>query len=182
TPGAEPAAPSGYAAAVVLDTWATVSRPDLRAGEEALRRWLAVAALARPGEEGGTVLVVGEPSDRQVQAVLRIDPAGYAERELAERRATGFPPAAKLVTIEGELSLLHQVVETFQAPPGVDVRGPFEVPAGRPDEPAAGRVTLRSPLAQGADLVAAVRAMLSQRVARKAEGALRVRVDPQVVG
>ena len=34
----------------------------------------------------------------------------------------------------------------------------------------------------GAQLVAAVRTMLSQRAAAKAQGALRVRVDPQVVG
>ena len=182
TPGVEPHAASGYAAAVLLDTAATLARPDLRAGEEALRRWLAVAALVRPGEAGGTVLLVGEPSDRQVQAMLRLDPVGHAERELAERRATAFPPAAKLVTIEGDLALLAQIAEVLQPPPGVELRGPFEVPAGRGDEGTPARLTVRSPLAQGSDLVAAVRLMLSQRVARKAEGALRVRVDPQVVG
>ena len=182
TPGVEPVAPTGYAAALVLDTAATLSRPDLRVGEEALRRWLAVAALVRPGEAGGTVLLVGEPSDRQVQAMLRVDPVGYAERELAERRATGFPPAAKLVTIEGDLTLLGQIAEVLQPPEGVDLRGPFEVPAGRNEEGTPARLTLRSPLGQGPQLVAAVRLMLAQRVARKAEGALRVRVDPQVVG
>lgn len=47
TPGAEPVAEGGYAAALLLDGWAMVGRPDLRAGEEALRRWTAAAALVR---------------------------------------------------------------------------------------------------------------------------------------
>ena len=40
TPGAEPRARGGYAAAVLLDGWALLARPSLRAGEEALRRWM----------------------------------------------------------------------------------------------------------------------------------------------
>ncbi len=47
TPGAEPVAEGGYAAVVLLDTWLQLSRPSLRAAEEALRRWLNAAALAR---------------------------------------------------------------------------------------------------------------------------------------
>ncbi|MDQ1615140.1 MAG: hypothetical protein QOJ60_1079, partial [Actinomycetota bacterium] len=39
TPGAEPAAAGGFAAAILMDTWLTVSMPGLRAAEEALRRW-----------------------------------------------------------------------------------------------------------------------------------------------
>ena len=45
TPGAEPVADGGYGAALLLDGWAMLSRADLRAGEEALRRWLNAAAL-----------------------------------------------------------------------------------------------------------------------------------------
>ena len=51
TPGAEPVAEGGYGAVLLLDAWAALSRPDLRAGEEALRRWFAAAALARPAAE-----------------------------------------------------------------------------------------------------------------------------------
>ncbi|MZE80235.1 primosome assembly protein PriA, partial [Streptomyces sp. SID5475] len=47
TPGAEPVAEGGYAAALLLDGWAMLGRPDLRAGEETLRRWLGAAALVR---------------------------------------------------------------------------------------------------------------------------------------
>ena len=54
TPGAEPVAEGGYGAALLLDGWALLSRADLRAGVEALRRWLAAAALVR---SDGTVVV-----------------------------------------------------------------------------------------------------------------------------
>ena len=49
TPGAEPPADGGYAGAVLLDTALLLLRPDLRAAEEALRRWLNVVALVRSG-------------------------------------------------------------------------------------------------------------------------------------
>jgi len=45
TPGAEPVADGGYGAVLLLDTWALLTRADLRAAEEALRRWFAAAAL-----------------------------------------------------------------------------------------------------------------------------------------
>ncbi len=38
----------GYGAVLLLDTWALLTRADLRAGEETLRRWMAAAALALP--------------------------------------------------------------------------------------------------------------------------------------
>ena len=47
TPGAEPPAEGGYAGAVLLDTTLLLLRQDLRAAEEALRRWLNVVALVR---------------------------------------------------------------------------------------------------------------------------------------
>ena len=48
TPGAEPLADGGYGAALLLDAPALLARQDLRAGEEALRRWMNAAALVRP--------------------------------------------------------------------------------------------------------------------------------------
>ena len=58
TPGAEPVAEGGgYAAALLLDGWAMLGRPDLRAGEEALRRWMQAAlawcAATGRGRHGG---------------------------------------------------------------------------------------------------------------------------------
>ena len=101
TPGAEPQVPGGYAAAVLLDTGLLLARPDLRTGEECLRRWLAVAALVRPAADGGRLLVVGDASPAPVQALVRADPEGFAARELAERVAARLPPAVRLATVEG---------------------------------------------------------------------------------
>ena len=179
TPGASPPATDGYAAALLLDAELMLGRPDLRAGEEALRRWLAVTALVRPAAEGGTVMVVADAAIREVQALLRLDPVGYAERELADRAAAGFPPALKLLTIEGGLDAVTAALAALTLPGHVQVLGPFEVPADGP-EPLS-RVTLRCSLALGAQLVAAVRTMVSVRAARK-DPPIRVRVDPQVLG
>ena len=92
TPGAEPCADGGYAAAILLDAWALLGRPSLRAAEETLRRWMNAAALARPGPDGGSVVVVADASLPVVQALIRWDPATFADRELAERRELRFPP------------------------------------------------------------------------------------------
>ena len=59
TAGAEPVADGGYAAVVLLDTSALLAREGLRAEEEALRRWMNAAALARPAQHGGEVVIVG---------------------------------------------------------------------------------------------------------------------------
>jgi primosomal protein N' (replication factor Y) len=44
------------------------------------------------------------------------------------------------------------------------------------------RLTLRSPLAVGAQLTAAAKAVAATRSAKKAEGALRIQVDPVEIG
>jgi primosomal protein N' (replication factor Y) len=91
TPGAEPICPGGYGAALLLDGWALLSRPDLRAAEEALRRWANAAALVRPG---GAVVVGAEAGLATVQALVRWDPAGAAQRELAAAR---LPEGAQVI-------------------------------------------------------------------------------------
>ncbi len=92
TPGAEPVAEGGYAAALLLDGWAMLSRPDLRVDEEALRRWLAAAALVRPGPGGGTVVIVAEAAIPAVQALVRWDPASFADASSPSGRRCGCPP------------------------------------------------------------------------------------------
>src|SRR5690606_17255492 len=98
TPGAEPQVSSvGYAAAILLDTTLLLQRPELRAREEALRRWWNATALVRPGAEGGTVMAVGPADSSALQAFVRMDPVGTAERELEERRQAMLPPASRMV-------------------------------------------------------------------------------------
>ena len=56
TPGAEPVAFGGYAAALLLDADKMLRFDSLRAPEAALRRWLNAAALVRPAALEGTVV------------------------------------------------------------------------------------------------------------------------------
>jgi len=179
TPGAAPPAREGYSAAILVDAEQMLSRPDLRAGEESLRRWLAVTALVRPAEDGGTVVIVAEPSLREVQALVRLDPGGFAAAELADRRAAGFPPAAKLVAVEGSPTALTEVLGALAPGAEVLVSGPFAVAGSDPQADA--RFTLRCELGLAADVLARLREVLSVRAAKKLE-AVRVRVDPIVVG
>ncbi|SEQ37619.1 primosomal protein N' [Microlunatus flavus] len=186
TPGAEPPAEGGYAAAILLDTPLLLLRPDLRAPEEALRRWLAVVALVRGGADGGSVLAVGDSSGRALQALVRVDPAGFAARELADRAEAHFPPAAKVVTVDGAAAVLTEYTALVHEPPGTETLGPVPLPPreqlpGGDGEPLL-RLTLRAPVREGAALVHAAKEVSGVRSARKSDGAVRVRVDPVVLG
>jgi primosomal protein N' (replication factor Y) (superfamily II helicase) len=178
TPGAEPRAEGGYGAVLLLDTWALLTRADLRAGEEALRRWLTAATLARPGPEGGRVVVVADGGLVAVQALLRWDPATFAARELAERRELGFPPAARMASLTGPADAVADLLTLAALPEGAEVLGPVPVAAsdGAAEERALVRVASRH---EGAALAAALHAAAGVRSARKAEGAVRIQVDPR---
>lgn len=127
TPGAEPVAADGYAAAVLLDGWVLLGRPDLRAVEEALRRWLNAAALVRGAEAGGRVVLVADPAAPAAQALVRWDPVGFAERELAERTALGFPPAMRVAGLTGSLPAIKELLAIAELPAGAGVLGPVPI-------------------------------------------------------
>jgi primosomal protein N' (replication factor Y) len=173
TPGAEPVAEGGYGAVLLLDTWALLTRADLRAAEEALRRWLNAATLARSATRGGRVVVVADGALAPVQALLRWDPATFAARELTERRGLGFPPAARIASLTGAPDAVADLLLLAQLPAGTEVLGP--VPVGE-EERALVRVASR---ASGGALADALRAAAGVRSARKAEGPIRVQVDPR---
>jgi primosomal protein N' (replication factor Y) len=187
TPGAEPRAPAGYGAALLLDGWALLARPDLRVAEETLRRWMAAAATVVPHSDGGRVLVMADPALAPVQALVRWDPVGHATAELAARTEVGFPPAVRMAAIEGPPAALQEVLDglTDQVP-GVDVLGPVEIDP--PAEPTAAadevreRALVRVPRTEGRALAAALHAAQAARTARKAVELVRVRMDPPDVG
>jgi len=130
TPGAEPRADGGYAAAVLLDGWVLLGRPSLRAAEEALRRWLNAAALVRPGASGGAVTVVAEAALPAVQALIRWDPATHADRELAEREALRFPPAVRMAALSGPGRAVAELLAAAVLPPEADILGPIPLDGG----------------------------------------------------
>jgi primosomal protein N' (replication factor Y) len=181
TPGAEPRAVDGYAGAVLLDTSLLLLRQDLRAAEEGLRRWLNVVALVRSGADGGSVIAVGESSGRALQALVRIDPQGFAARELAERAAAGFPPAVRLITVEGPREALDEFRSLLKPSQHTELLGPVE-PDPQRDANNSGsvihRLTMRAPLSEGARLVHATKETTAIRSARKSSGSLRIRVNP----
>jgi primosomal protein N' (replication factor Y) len=124
TPGAEPVAVAGYGAALLLDGPAMLGRPDLRAAEETLRRWMAAATLVRPASAGGRVIIGTDASVPVVQALIRWDPEGHAAAELAARRELGFPPAVAMASIEGDEQSVLTAVDRLVVPPGGEILGP----------------------------------------------------------
>ncbi|MFI7062936.1 primosomal protein N' [Kribbella sp. NPDC050124] len=177
TPGAEPVAEGGYSAALLLDTWLMLARPDLRAPEEAVRRWFNAAALVR---HSGTVILVGEPSALPLQAVVRWSPEGFAAREVEERRAARLAPAAKLAELTGPSEAVNDLIgrlrELLPATAGLEVLGPVDVD----DETV--RAVVRTPRAAGSALARALKEAQSARTTKKNPGSVRVQVDPPSFG
>ncbi|MDK1473374.1 primosomal protein N' [Streptomyces sp. 549] len=193
TPGAEPVAEgSGYAAALLLDGWALLGRPDLRAGEETLRRWLNAAALVRPQGEGGTVVVLAEPTLRPVQGLVRWDPEGHAARELADRAELRYPPVSRMASVSGPQDQVGTFLASAGLPAEAEVMGPTPlptVPSGRPrrvGDPPPGeaweRALVRVPPGSGAALAASLKSAQAARLTRRDGPPVRVRVDPAEIG
>ncbi len=201
TPGAEPLAPEGYAGALLLDGWALLGRPSLRAAEEALRRWLTAASLVRPG---GPVVVLAEASLPAVQALIRWDPVNFSERELAERAELGFPPAVRMASVTGTPEAVAEFIGSAELPAGAEVLGP--VPQGGsggmgPPQGGAGgmgpprsggglggvvppeecRMLIRIGRKEGLALARALHVAQASRSARKDGAAVRVQLDPAEV-
>ena len=180
TPGAEPLVAGGYAVGVLLDAAVASGGTGLSAEPDALRRWLAAAALVRPADQGGQVLLVGDGAPRPTQALVRWDPAGLAARELAERITLRLPPAAPMAAVTGDRVAVGLVVGRLEVP-GLEVLGPVPVAAHdeavRTLEPDV-RALLRVPRAGVPGLARALAASLAVRSARREGGALRVQVDP----
>ncbi|MET8370096.1 primosomal protein N' [Micromonospora profundi] len=171
TPGAEPVAEGGYGAVLLLDSWALLTRADLRAGEEALRRWMAAAALARPAP-AGRVVVVADGALAPVQALLRWDAAWFAGRELAERRELGFPPAVRMASVTGPAEAVADLLAAARLPGDAEVLGPVPADEGRE------RMLVRVPRARAAALAEALHSAAGTRAARKAADPVRLQVDP----
>ncbi|WP_097324629.1 primosomal protein N' [Paractinoplanes atraurantiacus] len=171
TPGAEPVAEGGYGAVLLLDTWALLTRSDLRAAEETMRRWFNAAALAKPAPHG-RVIVVADGSLATVQALIRWDPAWFATRELTERRELGFPPAARMASVTGLTEAVNDFLDTARLPADVELLGP--VPA--PDDQE--RMLLRVPRSKAAPLAHALHEAAAVRSAKKAPQPVRIEVDP----
>ncbi|MDF3045005.1 MAG: primosome assembly protein PriA [Ornithinibacter sp.] len=176
TPGAEPVAPQGYAAALLLDAWALLERPSLTAGEESLRRWLAAAALVRPADAGGRIVLAGAPTEvtlPAVEALVRWDPAWFAGRELAERRHLSLPPTHRTALLTGSRAALEAAAAELHLPDSAAVLGPL--PHGADG---LWRAIVTVPVTDGLALARELAAMRARASARKDPDPVTVRVDP----
>jgi primosomal protein N' (replication factor Y) len=171
TPGAEPVAAGGYGAVLLLDGWALLTRADLRASEDALRKWFAAASLARSSVDGGRVVIVAADDAIPVQALVQWAPARAAQWELDDRTAVGFPPAVRLAELTGAGSDLAELLAITDLPASAEVLGP--VPFGDIE-----RALARVPRADGLALATALKSAQSIRAARHDGAAVRARLDP----
>ena len=190
TPGAEPVAENGYAATLLLDAWASMDRPTLDASEEALRRWLAAAALTRGASEGGVTVLCGAPTHTTlplVEALVRWDPAWFVARELAERVELSLPPTVRMAQLVGPRVAVQRAVEVAGLADSVEQLGPLPwVPVGSAatgagsgaEQAARIQLLLRARLDDGPALTAALRHMKAVRSAHKERESVVVRVDP----
>jgi primosomal protein N' (replication factor Y) len=189
TPGAEPPVAGGYGAALLLDGWAMLSRPDLRAAEDTFRRWCNAVALTAAD---ATVVVGADASLAPVQALIRWDAAGHAARELADRHELNFPPASRFASLTGAPADIARLLSSVELPATAEELGSTEVPA-RPgtvhdprDHPGGGdqavstvRALIRVSRADGAQLAEALHAAAAIGSAKKLGAAVRIAMDPQ---
>nr|WP_067657173.1 primosomal protein N' [Nocardia harenae] len=185
TVGAEPRVHGGYGVGLLLDGWALLTRADLRATEDALRRWTAAAALVRPH---GRVIVMADPAVPTVQALVRWDPVGHARAELAARAEVGFPPAVRLAAVDGTGPSVAELLAAATLPDDVQVLGPVPLPeSARAPFAADGtapveRLLLRVPRSGGAALARALTAAQAVRSTQRSDAPLRVQIDPVDIG
>ncbi len=188
TPGAEPLASGGYGAALLLDSWALLGRQDLRAAEDALRRWMAAAALVKSRADGGVVAVVADSVIPTVQALVRWDPVGHAEAELDARSEVGLPPSVHIAALDGPPQAVSALLERTELPDGAELLGPVELPvaarrpAGAGEDDTVTRMLVRVSRDRGLALSAALRRAVGAMSARHDHEPVRVQIDPLHIG
>jgi primosomal protein N' (replication factor Y) len=197
TVGAEPVVAGGYAAALLLDGDSLLRRENLRAGEDAVRRWFNAAALVRPASDGGLVVITADDA-AGVGALLRWDAAGYARRELALRQELQLPPAVRIASVTGGRTAVGhftQAIEQRLGAQGIVLRTAGPAPllmAGPPGAPAGSpagarqvpgeagedvRTLLFIPYAQAAEATKVMRAVKAAAAAKRSDDPVQLRLD-----
>ncbi|HEX4442457.1 MAG TPA: primosomal protein N' [Galbitalea sp.] len=149
TRGAEPVAPGGYRAVLLLDGEQMAARESLRVGEDCLRWWSNAIALAARGAPSYLVGVGGALAS----ALATWRQPDYARAELADRRRLRFPPAVRVATITGTLDAVAKAIANVPVP-GEDVLGPVETGPGTV------RTILRFDYAAGTEIATDLRSEL----------------------
>lgn len=185
TVGAEPVAPGGYAAALLLDGDSLLRRETLRAGEDTVRRWFNAAVLVRPAQDGGVVVVTAADT-AAVGALLRWDPAGYAHRELSLRSELQLPPAVRIASATGPRAAVEQytaavVAELGSAGIALRTAGPAPVVLHGPPSSRRSvedvRTLLFFPYGQAATVTRVLRVARAAAAAKRSAEPFQLRLD-----
>ena len=172
TSGAAPVSPNGYAAALLLDGNAMLSRPDLRATEQTFAHWMESVSLVRPRSQQGEVLVVADPDHIAVQALIKNDAHGLAEREYEMRREVSLPPVIRLAVLTGIAADIDELIQLAHLPADVVVRGPVPVDAEKV------RFLLSVKREDGVAMAEGLRHATAIRSAKRQGKPVNVRIDP----
>jgi primosomal protein N' (replication factor Y) (superfamily II helicase) len=93
---------TGCRTVVVVGADTALGQAEVRAAEEAYRTWSRAAIWCGPrGGAGRLVLQTRSGGHHAVQALVRWDPEFFWRHELPRRVELGFPPARRLVLVEG---------------------------------------------------------------------------------
>ena len=66
-------------------------------------------------------MVVADGGLPAVQALVRWDAVTHAERELAERRTLGFPPATRMAAVTGPAAAVRELLSLLELTAGAEV-------------------------------------------------------------
>ncbi len=188
TVGAEPVAPDGYAAALLLDGNSLLRRENLRAGEDTVRRWFNAASLVKPAGQGGLVVITADDT-AATGALLRWDASGYASRELALRKELQLPPAVRVASVTGSRADVVHFSDALEAnaelasaaklrkagPAPVQLFGGAQPSAAEND--AEVRTLYFIPYADAATATRAMRAVKAANAAKRTSGPVQLRLD-----
>lgn len=170
TRGAEPVAPGGYRAVLLLDGERMLARESLNVAEDCLRWWSNAASFAAPGAPVVLVGVAGPLA----QALATWRQPAYASEQLADRRALRFPPAVRMATVTGTAKSVGEAIAALRPGTFIDVLGPTpdrqgeNVAAARTarTHPDAVRAIVRFDYAHGAEVAAALRSAVVRAAAK----------------
>ncbi len=104
TPGALPAARTGYSAGVIVGADAGLGRAGTEV--DAARLWFSAAALVKSRGDGGRLVVVGDVEPSVRRALETWSPGTLVKQAAAERAALGLPPFRRVIRLEGEEDVL----------------------------------------------------------------------------
>ena len=163
--------------------------PDFRAAERSFQLLTQVAGRSGRGPSRGEVVIQTRlPEDPVLLAAARQDYDAFAEGELVDRRAAGFPPFGRLIVFrwrgeseEAVTEAARQGTQVLQrtAPAGVSVLGPAAAPLARLRGRYRWQVLLSAPAGRPLRLKAAAALEPMLRAADRCGVALGVVVDPQ---